>query len=624
MLNATTELLSLRLAATDLHGNVITQIEQGESFLIKAYIDDRRDEPEVNVTPISGSVSSDAEGFYTAYFNVTFDSEGFEFDPTYGQGGVKYGPTIDAIDIIPPTPNTQYDGYIERLGVQNLNFGVSGEIEVLSFRMIAQAPGDYDMEEAFLPHFHFDVVNLDENINQVPEDWQPVYVEGVPQLERLEGSTTAINSPFYNAVVGADEYFSLHQFGGQRIIADNDVYFEGIDLSVVTSVDADFDLRFVTTPTVAPGGEVNSRPTNVDVIDEWNHFYVEVYAQAPTGSAVQAGFVELSYDTDDFSFVRAIGRVEDPGLRYSVTSTEVDEQNGTIRIGYSSLSTNLGDDRYALIGRIQMKSDMELPADYTSGPLTFTLSSDITLTDSNATVYNFGSTTSAVIGGTATASHNFEVWPVIYDVGANGEDRKVGISDFAGFISQYGKFVNNDPQLRKFDFNNSGKIDLADFSLFIQNYGESDQSPTTRDYPNGYPGTLGGAPLMASSFVLEGEPVNVRSTQPTSTTSSTSPSTAPTQDEPSNISSQTFSTTLPLIQSAPTGFSLEGEPQQEQVASPVEQSTDAVISSLDDQTDLIVLASQDSESSFASEEDEPEFAEQADEVLAIWEDETAL
>lgn len=616
MLNATNELLSLRLEATDLHGNVITQIEQGEAFLIKAYLDDRRDEPEVDVTPITGSVSANALGFFSAYFNVTFDSAGFEFDPTYGDGGVKYGPSISPIDLIPITPNTDYDGYIGYLGVQNLNIGVAGEIEALSFRMIAQAPGTYDMEEAFLPHFHFDVVDLDENPNQNMEDWQPNYVNGVPQLERLTGSE-------YNAAI-QDDFFALYIYGEERLVQESQVYFEGVDLEVVASPDADYQLRFVTTQTLTNNGEVNSLPTNVDVIDEWNHFYVEVYAKAPAGNSVQAGFVEISYDTNDFSFVRTIGRTEDPSnLRYSITSTEVDEENGTVRIGFSTLSTNLGDNLYALVGRIQLKSDMELPANYTNGPLTFTQSSDITLSDTNATVYNLTSHTSAVINGSALASHSFEVWPVIYDVGSNGEDRKVGITDFAGFIGQYGKFVNNDPNLRKFDFNNNGKVDLADFSLFIQNYGESDQAATTRDYPTGYPGSIGGAPLMGSSFLLEGEPVDTRSTSQTTTTT-TSSATTTTEDEPASLSGQSLSITLPLTQIVPSGSASEGASQDDQAVSPVEESTDAVISSLDDQTDLIVMTSQDSDSSLASDEDENEFAAQADEVLAIWEDETAL
>lgn len=622
MLNATNELLSLRLAATDLHGNPITQIEQGERFLIKAYIDDRRDEEGVDVSGIPGA-SANAHGFYTAYFNVTYDSAGFDFDPTYGDVGIKYGPNLDPV-YAPEPPIAQYDGLIERLGVQNqYATPITGEIEILSFRMIAQTPNVYDMAEAFIPHFHFDVADIYEDPNELEENWEPIYVNGVPQLERLEGSEFMPGTDFYQAVVLEDEYFALHQLGDALVTQDSQVYFQGIDLEVIASPDADYQLRYVTTPTSTSGGEVNALPSNVELIDEWNHFYVEIYAKAPAGNSIQAGFAEISYDTDDFSFVRAIGRAEDSNLRYSLTSTEIDEQNGTVRVGYSTLSTNLGDNLYALVGRIQMKSDMELPADYTGGELTSTPSSAITLSDTNATVYNLSTMNSSVINGSATASHSFEVWPVIYDVASGGEDRRVGITDFAGFVGQYGKFVNNDPFLRKFDFNNSGKIDLGDFSLFIQNYGESDKGPTTRDYPPGYPGDLGGAPLMGSSFLLEGEPVDARSTPPT-TTSTTSPAMVKTEDKPSTISSQSLSNTLPIAQTSPTGSSSEDESQAPQAVAPVEETTDAVISMLDDQTDLIVMSSQQSEESFALEEDEPEFADHADEVLAIWEDESDL
>jgi len=623
MLNATTEFLSLRLAATDLHGNPITQIEQGEQFLIKAYIDDRRDEPGVDLSGVPGPVTEEAMGFFTAYFNVTFDAEGFEFDPTYGTDGIQYGP--DIIPVYPPyAPKTEYDGFIGRLGVQNQFTGaIPDEIEALSFRMTAQTPNVYDMAEAFIPHFHFDQIEIYEDPNKLPEDWEPIYVNGVPQLERLTGAE------FEAAVDGADEYFLLQQFNTQILTSDSEVYFEGIDLEVTAAPDADYQLRFVTTPTSTSGGEVNSLPSNVELIDEWNHVFVEVYARAPAGNAIQAGFVELNYNTDDFSFVQAIGRSEDPSnLRYAITSTDVDEQNGSVRVGFSSLSTNLGDDRYALVGRVQLKSDMELPADYSGGELTSTMSSAITLADTNATIINTTSGVSAIVDGSATASHSFEVWPVIYDVGNNGEDRRVGISDFAGFIGQYGKLVNDNPQIRKYDFDNSGKVDLADFSLFIRNYGKSNDTATFRIYPDGYPGDLGGAPLMGSSFLLEGESVDARSTPPTTTsstsTSATASATFTTQDKPSSLAGESLSTTLPLTQTAPTRDSAEDESQDTTAVVPNEQTTDAVLSTLDDQTDLIVMSSQETETSLASEEENPVFADHADEVLAIWEDEDGL
>lgn len=617
MLDATGEFLSLRLAATDLHGNPITQVAQGEAFLIKAYADDRRDEAFFDGYEFPEDVTPDAIGFFTAYFNVTYDAAGFDFDSTYGEGGIKFGPNM--VPVYEPTaPNVQYDGYIERLGVTNqYTVDIPGEIEILSFRMIAQTPDVYDMAEAFIPHFHFDQAVIDQNSqNQVP-----YYVDGVPVLERLTGAA------YQQAVDENDEYFLLHQFDTQILTEDNQVYFQGVDLEVVASSDTDYDLRFVSSPTSLSQGEVNSLPSNTDVIDEWSHFYVEVYAKAPAGNAVQAGFVELNYDSDDFSFVRAIGTAEDSSIRYAITSTEVDEENGTVRIGYNSQSITTGDDRYALIGRIQMKSDMELPVDYTNGELTYTMSSEITLSDTNATVYNTSSGTSALIDGTATATHNFEVWPVIYDVGSAGEDRKVGVNDFAGFIGEYGKVVNNDPELRKFDFNNNGKIDVLDFSLFIQNYGQSDLTASTRKYPDGYPGDLGGVPLMASTFVLEGEKVDSRSSSQNAATKTTPPTPATTPSEasePSSISGDSVSTTLPLSQVAPTNPSADEEAPDNQDVLPVEETTDAVISTLDDQTDLIVMTSQESEASFASEEDESDFTEHADQVLAIWEDEAGM
>ncbi len=621
MLNATNELLSLRLAATDLHGNAITQITQGESFLIKAYIDDRRGEPGVVVEEEGGGlfvVDSDPFGFYTAAFNITFDSAGFEFDPTYGVNGIKFGPNINAIDTIPNAPQTEFDGYVGMISVQNQTQGFTGEIEALSMRMIAQAPGVYDVEEGFNPHFHFDVIDRQYDPNAPNGEGAPIYTNGVPQLERLTGQD------FNNATIGQDEYFSLHRLGQYILTDDEDVYFEGVDLEVIAaSTPADYQLRYVTNPTLTSGGEVNTLPSNVDTIDEWNYFYVEVYAKAPAGSSVQAGVVELSYNPDDFSFVKAFGRVEDPSsLRYSVTLTDVDAENGTVRIGYSSLSTDLGDDRYALIGRIQLRSEMELTVDYTDGELTYTESSDISLTESNATVYDQTTFESSVIVGSTTPGYHFEVWPVIYDVANAGEDRRVGLSDFGSFVEQFGKFVNGNPLIRKFDFNNSGKVDLADYGLFVQNFGQSASAQSSRVYPAGYPGDLGGVPLMGNSFLLEGEPVDTRSTQPTSTTATT-PEVAPKQFDSGPLSSESFSTTLPLMASA-SSYVSTNDTSDETPANDPEESTDAAIASFDEQADLIVLTASQSEETEEDSTEGPTFADHADEVLALWKEDEQL
>lgn len=619
MLDASGELISLRLEATDLHGNPIQQIVQGESFLVTAYIEDRRGDAGVTVNvDAANDILANPYGFFTAYFNVTYDSVGFDFDDSYG---IQIGPAINPVAV--SNPATDVDGYIERLGIQNID--ISGnlypsEVELLSFRMIAQQPGTYNMEEGINPHFHFDVLDYIENPNQLPEDWEINYVDGVPQLERLTGDD------FIAATEDADEYFSLYHFGQQRLTASDQVYFEGVGLQVIAAQAADYQVRYVVDPTLTSGGEVSSLPQNLDEIDEWGYFYVEVYAKAPAGNAVSSGVVTVSYDPDDFAFVKAVGRTQDPSnLRYSVTFTEVDDDNGTVTVGFNSLSTNLGDDQYALIGRIQLRSEIELPVDYTNGELQSTPSSVISLSHTNATIVNSSTSIAAVINGTTPTGSSFDIWPVIYDV-ANGEDRAVGLADFSEFVSAFGKTVNGDPATRKFDFDHNGVVGLSDFSLFVQNFGQSAFVDSTRVYPNGYPGDLSGpAPLMGSSFLLEGEPIDTRTSntisQPTPITE-TSPVTATTSTSTDSVRGNLLS--LPGVSSNVSGSSMQLPEEDEAPAADPVSSPVAFDANLDSQSDLIAMTSEQWDGSLSSEEDDDRFAASADEVLALWEDENQI
>lgn len=90
--------------------------------------------------------------------------------------------------------------------------------------------------------------------------------------------------------------------------------------------------------------------------------------------------------------------------------------------------------------------------------------------------------------------------PVIYDA---NDDGKIGIADFAQFISQYGRTPNeNYPDAYRFDYNQDGRVGIADFSFFIRNYGRKKENPSaTILFPEITP-----AP-QTMAFPLEAEPL---------------------------------------------------------------------------------------------------------------------
>jgi len=98
--------------------------------------------------------------------------------------------------------------------------------------------------------------------------------------------------------------------------------------------------------------------------------------------------------------------------------------------------------------------------------------------------------------------NNAEFVPVIYDA---NDDGRIGIADFAQFISTYGQTPDQDsPDAYRFDYNGDGRVGVSDFALFIRHYGarKSDDRPIEMPlFENETPEPPAVAPL-----VLETEP----------------------------------------------------------------------------------------------------------------------
>lgn len=67
------------------------------------------------------------------------------------------------------------------------------------------------------------------------------------------------------------------------------------------------------------------------------------------------------------------------------------------------------------------------------------------------------------------AGNDAVVIPVVYDA---DDDGRVDLKDFSGFVQNFGKSVGeNAPEAYRYDYNRNGKVDLADFSYFVQHFG---------------------------------------------------------------------------------------------------------------------------------------------------------
>jgi len=605
-------LASIRLEATDLNGVPIDKVVTGEEFYVHAYFEDRRGEPDVNITPNPDiDLFDEPYGVFEAPFNLTYNMDGFEFDSTYIPQAGDFNPQF-GISLF-----EEVDGFLFQLeGVIRVDFNLQpiygDEMELFSFRMIAEDPGVYSGDQGFMPHFHFDVLQTFIDPNDIEPQPEPVYVNGVPQLERLTGQE--LQSALDRTKI------SMYFNGGNALDNDTEVFFEGFDLEVIEdTTTADFEMRVVTIPTsINSQGETATLPNDTEWIDEWDFFYVEIYAKGDNGNAIQSATVDIQFDPNHYRFVDASGRDQDTRVRYNVST--VDDQTGTGHViaSFTSIFEDTGDDDYALIGRVRLASNYEVANDTTNGYQSPIISSAVSFAETNATVIDSSDNSRVIINGDLATSSTFEVWPVIYDADDN-EDGSVGLVDFSGFASVFGQPATT-PKARKFDFDQSGSINLTDFVFFVQNFGQSANVLSVRSYPDDFPFDPA-PPLMGSQFTLEGEPTNWQ--QPA---------------EPEGEQASTFivpqKTTAALTGSITSELAdailvppvtLDDDPIEAAAESAEPSQTPSVAdflpvqNTLDQQVELIASTIDDSDSVESGDS-----SNSADEVLANWEDEYLL
>ena len=260
------------------------------------------------------------------------------------------------------------------------------------------------------------------------------------------------------------------------------------------------DVTIVQTSTVTDQfGEVEQLPQDVDWMDEWESFSVEIWASTLGYNefGIHTASFDLTYNTDYYTAT---------GIEYgNVFSTErtgtIDDASGIVRnIGgktpmyvltppgegqyFPSDPDNVeefGDDKPVLVARVHFQPNATgggVPVNNENGymmPVT-----DLGLSIQNAQVgWNVAETTTVQVA----AAPSVNVWPVMYDCDNDGI---VGLGDLALFASAYQSNVDpddpNDPG-RVADYDRSGKVGLGDLAFFADNYRKSVLNGDVPTYP---------------------------------------------------------------------------------------------------------------------------------------------
>ena len=246
-------------------------------------------------------------------------------------------------------------------------------------------------------------------------------------------------------------------------------------------------------------GEIDALPENVDWMDEWESFSVEIWASTEDNGdyidefGIHEAAFDLTYNTDYYTATSI-----EYGDMFSQNRTgTIDDENGRVdNIGgttpmyavtqtygyYSQDPENIekfGDDKRVLVARVNFVPNetgagvpMVIDGDYPQ-PVT-----DLGLTIENARVdWNVAENTTVIVEDAPAV----DVWPMVFD---HDEDGLIDLSDLAHFAVQYSKTIGETERVWEMDYNRSGKVDMEDFVYFAANYKKSAVSGDETTYPS--------------------------------------------------------------------------------------------------------------------------------------------
>ncbi len=267
----------------------------------------------------------------------------------------------------------------------------------------------------------------------------------------------------------------------------------------------ELEMSIVQTPTATDEfGEIDQLPENVDWMDEWESFSVEIWASTTTATGptdefgIHTATFDLTYNTDYYTATKieygnmfsqdrtgtindAAGLVENIGGRTPMYAVTPPLQNNGLSFDPENIE-KFGDDKRVLVARVNFQPNATgggVPLNADGGYMTPV--QDLGLSIENAAVgWNVAEITTVQVA----AAPSVDVWPVMYD---NDDDGTVGLGDLAHFASAYRTSVGQAPNdlAWQMDYNRSGFVDLGDLAFFASNYRNSVGDATA--YPAGFP-----------------------------------------------------------------------------------------------------------------------------------------
>lgn len=214
--------------------------------------------------------------------------------------------------------------------------------------------------------------------------------------------------------------------------------------------------------TVSAGGQIAVLPTSETWINEWDSYWVEIWAKTDEAAGVAGVKVDLSYNPNYFTATQID---HGPAFIHDAGGS-LDTDGLVLGLGGATSRAEVGGSCYVLVGRVKFESigadsvDLDFN-DLMLGPHDLGLSLDNVAVD----LVDLGAADATVWQTPGT-----ELWAVPYDVDNDG---KIGLGDLSFFAASYGDdtIETESAMAAALDFDLDGKVGLGDLSFLASNYG---------------------------------------------------------------------------------------------------------------------------------------------------------
>ncbi|QDU75667.1 hypothetical protein Pan97_27010 [Bremerella volcania] len=292
--------------------------------------------------------------------------------------------------------------------------------------------------------------------------------------------------------------FSTISFGSSVITlraTDSQNDFVETSFQVTVKLDSSVSVKISSLSDSGAIGSVRTIDLTPKVLHEWQNaiagIWVTVGDEIPTvpfDLTVQLDWSPLRYETAELIDFLGADAAVNTTLGQDAATSDV------TLVGVDLSGYSIGEN--VLVGRVALNVDAEdligVPMDAAGVYPTLVEDIGFALNSAALVVDNVDLKTAP--------TPQVDLSPVIYDADDSG---RVGISDFALFIRNYGRLTDgSNPDSYRFDYDRSGRVGISDFALLIQHYSRSKPNDRFVNMP-GLTSPLSGA---SASPLLEGEP----------------------------------------------------------------------------------------------------------------------